>query len=106
LADQARSISGSSSVAASTGSSSAAASSSAEAAIERARSCSCLVRSLAMSWSNMIVQRATALSTLTQGHCHARMGNLSYNISRILTLYERLQGSRTYSTGSGNGIPF
>jgi len=51
-------------------------------------------------------QRAAALSTLTLGHCHARMGNLSYNVSRILTLYERLQGSRTHSTGSGNGIPF
>jgi len=31
-------------------------------------------------------QRATALSTLARGHCHARMG------------------SRTYSTGSGSGI--
>jgi len=52
------------------------------------------------------VQRATALSTLTLGHCHARMGNTSHNVSRILTLYERLQGSRTHSTGSGDGIPF
>ena len=51
-------------------------------------------------------QRATALSPLTLGHCHARMGNLSYNVSWILTLYERLHGSRTHSTGSGNGIPF
>jgi len=49
-------------------------------------------------------QRATALSTLTRGHCHARMGNTSHNVSRILTLYERLKGSRTHSTGSGSGI--
>jgi len=49
-------------------------------------------------------QRATALSTLARGHCHARMANTSYNVSRILTLYERLMGSRTHSTGSGNGI--
>jgi len=51
--------------------------------------------------------RAMALSTLTLGHCHARMGNTSHNnVSWTLTLYERLQGSRTHSTGSGDGIPF
>ena len=46
------------------------------------------------------LQRATALSTLTRGHCHARVGNRTHSTGSGNGIHP----NGTHSTGSGNGI--
>jgi len=48
------------------------------------------------------MQRATALSTLTRGHCHERVGNRTHSTGSGNGIHP----NGTHSTGSGNGIHF